>query len=443
MAAKSQSFRHSKKPQWHLRQIILTAILAIMSMPTFGQTYISQSSGMYGTITRSNDAGNKRYHYVKTGPTSGKFLWGLTFGTGNPNFSFCNITGYDIKDFTVFNDTVFFCGNDANGVGFYGWVKPALQWTFHIYRLYTSDTRITNVTRIKAFRSEQYMNILLIGTYHSSDSHQYRSLLHVKNFTTCTLAYGDPNYFEDVALLDDYVVTVSRKKTRQYPHEPRYLRVLNRSQFSLYDPLFDYYSAAMNSQSSLVIESVGDVRLQPVGGNRFVSVYYNDSAYYFDAYTVASDILNLHKYYTVPTGTLPNIGDVAYNQSDNTLAILHNIDTVGTAAFYDCSLFPNISLSGAWTPFIALTIPLTHTKLLSVTKRPSSKFVITGITGNKAVFWNTANTSCQLPQPISLSSVNSVCNRALGAVHKTTMSVHISSFNSIIGNNFTVITKCE
>jgi len=420
-----------------MRQVLLIAASIIMTTPAVGQTYISSNPGNSSVITRSNDVGNKRMHYVKTGPTSGRFLSGLVLGGNNSYFSSRDISGYNINDFTIFNDTVYFCGEDASGVGFYGWVKPSgLTWTYNIYKLYNNSAiTSSDISRIRVFRSGQDLNVLLIGAYHQSSSVAYRSIFHIKNHSTCAVAYSSVEYFEDIALLDDYVVTIERKKTRDYPHEPHYMRVLNRTSFTLYDALFDYYSFWNTG-----IESVGNVRLQATDGNNLVSVYCKDTAYHINAYSVnSSGILYLHKYYTIPTDTLPTIGDVAYNNYDKTMAILHNLDTVGTAMFYDCTSFPNITLLDAKYPTIWYSSLQNEPKLLSVTRKPTSNFVITGVLDDRITFWNTQSVYCGLPRQLSMTSTESSVSTTYGETTKSTLNIHNSSF-ALSGIGFYYIT---
>lgn len=422
-----------------LRQVLLVAALTILSMSAVGQTYTNTST-CYGTITRSDAVSGKRMHYIKTGPTSGKLLLGFIFGGNNPYANCYSITGYNINDFTIFNDTVYFCGEDANGVGFYGWTRASgLNCTFNVYKLYNnSTTTSSDISRIKVFRSGQDLNVLLIGAYHQSSSVAYRSIFHIKNHGTCTVAYSSVEYFEDIALLDDYVVTIERKRTRDYPHEPHYMRVLNRTSFTLYDALFDYYS--FWSQG---IESVGNVKLQATDSNNLVSVYCKDSAYHINAYSVSSTgVLSLHKYYTIPTGILPTIGDVAYNSYDKTLAILLNIDTVGTAMFYDCTSYPTITLTSSKYPKIGSVNPPYETKLLSLTNYLSTGFAVTGYSGNKIVFWNTLGSNCGLQRQLSVTSTESSNSRALGATTRNTLNLHYSSFSKSL-DPYGVTTQCQ
>ncbi|MCR4811190.1 MAG: hypothetical protein K5867_01150, partial [Bacteroidales bacterium] len=195
-----------------------------------------------------------------------------------------------------------------------------------------------------------------------------KSIFHVKNNSTCTLAWGEVEAFDDVEILDNYVVTVERKADRFPNNYGQYMRVLNKTSFSLYDNLFDFYYDWDQRTTT------APVQLQAVGDNRFVSVYPYDTAYYFNAYSVSSGNISLHKYYTVPTGIQPTIGDVAYNSYDKTLAILLNIDTMGTAMFYNCTSYPTITLTTSKYPKIGSANPPYETRLLSLTNYSSSGF---------------------------------------------------------------------
>lgn len=419
-----ESPRHTRRHM--LRAAICRALfplgLLLLAMPAFGQTYVGNASNCIGTITRSNDNGTKRMHYVKDGPTSGCFLSGLTSSGNQTYFGSHTISGYDIKDFTVFNDTLYICGQDADGDGFYGWARPTgVTWTFYMYKLRNSAI---NISKIRVFRSGQDLHVLLVGTYCINMFLSYRSVFHVKNNSICTVAYHVDEYFEDIAVLGNYVVTIARKGARDLLHEPHYLRVLHKNLFTLGDTLFDNYYAWHHGT-----ESVGSVRLQATGADRFVSVFCRDSAYYINAYTVDSNgLLTHHKKYTIPTGTPPTIGDVAYNSTDSMLVILHNIDTVGTAAFYNCTSFPNMTLSNSQYPDISFN---QGPKLLSVTRRPTSNFVISGICQNRFVYWDTR--TCEMRRELFATSSSAGDGRLTWAPTRDTIYMRQRTYASPSG----------
>ena len=408
---------------------IFMVALTIIATPIMGQTY-TKNAHVEETITRSNDDGSKRMHYVKTGTTNGVFL--SSFVANGIFFTSHQISGYKINDFTIFNDTVYFCGEDNNGMGIYGWTSTIndqnFNWTFHVYKIYdNASTFTTDIRRIKVFRSGQDLNVLLIGMYKAGGSSQYGSVMHIKNNSTCTIAYLNSDFFDDVAILDNYVVTIERKGNGRAPYNDAHqMRVLNKNQFSLYDALFDYYHAIGQ------IQSLGRLWLQAANNNnRFFSVYRDNVGFYFNTFSVnGTGSLICNNYFSIATSSMPTIGDVAYNDYDKTLAILYNIDTVGTAAFFNCASFHSIYLSSANYPSIYIlgtTDP--QTKLFSVTKQPSSSdFVITGICHNKLVFWNTIN--CNPSRQLSLTSIDGSLDRYLWAPNRTTIDITHLTFMS-------------
>ena len=430
--------RKTMKNQRHtsrhgLRAAICRALLPLglllLVVPVFGQTYMKANEYSKGVITRSNEAGGKCMNYVKSTNTSGYFMSELVDGNSSCTYNAHPISGYDISDFTIFNDTLYICGEDANGVGFYGWtsVPNALNanWTFHIYKLYdNSSTFINQLLRIRVFRSGTDLNVLLIGMYRQSGANSYSSILHVKNNNVCTLAYLTVECFYDFAILGDYVVTIEEKGGIRN-HNGHYMRVLNKNAFSLYDVLFDY------SYSYGQIQSVGRLWLQAADGNNFVSVYRDEMGYYFNAFSVSGGNLLFHKYYAVATSIMPTIGDVAYNNQNKSLAILHNEDTSGTVSIFNCTSFPNITLSDARYPSINNVGTDPQTKLLSVAKIPgSTEFVIGGVFHDHPVIWKTASEICKVQRQISVTSTNSVIDGSTWVANRTTMTLNQSTYTS-------------
>lgn len=434
--------RNGNRSRITIRQALLVAALVMLSMPVFGQIYTGTSI-CKGSITRSDAVSGDCMHYVKTGSTSGYFMSELV---DDNLFSYGNlhpISGYDINDFVIFNDTVYICGVDENGIGFYGWTDAPstlnANWIFVIYKLYdNADIFITNVNRIKVFRSGNDLNVLLVGTYRQSDSNSYGTIIHAKNNSVCTLAYQYGDSFNDVAILEDYVVTIEEKGDCRYPHNGHQMRVLNKNQFSLYDTLFDYYSDWGQRQS------FGRIRLQATDNNNFVSIYRDEWGYYFNTFSVNIGSIVFYKYYTVATSALPNIGEVAYNSNTKTLAILHNIDTIGTVAFYDCSSFPNITLSSSSYPRIYdQGNQDRQTKLLSVTESPlSAYFVLSGICQNYPIIWKTASQICISQRQLSLTAAEASIERLYWATNRINMAIHqntYTSFHDYCGLNI----KCQ
>lgn len=419
-----------------LDKTIFTVVLTLLLTPTFGQSYYGNAYSEE-TITRSNSVGSNRMHYVKTGPTSGVFLLGLTSG-GNPQyFSSYHISGYNINDFMIFNDTIYICGEDDHGIGFYGWTSGAnTDWTFHIYRLYDNEkTFMTNVSRIRVFRSGQDLNVLLIGLYKLGGNYTYGSILHAKNNSMCTIAYANGDFFNDIAILDGYVVTIEQKGGKADGHQ---MRVLHKVPFSLYDTLFDTYYAWGQ------VQSFGRLWFQATDNNSLVSVYRDGVGYYINTFSVNSGSLVFHNYNSIATSAMPDINDVAYNSYSKTLAILHNIDTVGTASFFDCTLFPNITLSYSSCPRIyGLGWSDPQTRLFSVTRLPlSSNFVVSGICQNRSVFWNTTSQDCQTYRQFSSTPASANIDHFLWATARTTIKMDYQTYKTPL-EQYEVATGCE
>ena len=430
--------RKTMKSQRHTRIHGLRATLCralfplavlLLAVPALGQTYMKNNEYSKGVITRSNEAGGKRMNYVKLTNTSGYFMSEPVDENSSCTYNAHPISGYDISDFTIFNDTLYICGEDANGVGFYGWTSAPntlnANWTFHIYKLYdNSSTFIDQLLRIRVFRSGSDLNVLLIGMYRQSVLNSYSSILHVKNNNACTLAYVTGECFYDFAILGDYVVTIEEKGGIRY-HNGHYMRVLNKNAFSLYDVLFDY------SYSYGQIQSIGRLWLQAADVNNFVSVYRDEMGYYFNAFSVSGGNLLFHKYYAVATSIMPTIGDVAYNNQNKSLAILHNEDTSGTVSIFNCTSFPNIILSDARYPRINNVGTDPQTKLLSVAKIPgSTEFVIGGVFHDHPVIWKTASENCKVQRQISVTSANSVIDGSTWVANRTTMTLNQSTYTS-------------
>ena len=429
--------RSSRRSRWLPHRVIALLGVLFVAVPAIGQTYISTATQCEGTISRRSDTGSRRVHYLKTGPADGFFVAGSSLTIGNNiHYPRYLLNGYNVNDFTFCNDTVYFCGEDTAGIGFYGWISAQnmgieIIWTYHFYRLYDDDdTYVTDVRHIEAFRSGGSLNVLLIGTYNHNGVLSKKSLIHVKDNSACTLAWGSVDAFDEVVVLDDYVVTANRKASRDNGHYAQYMRVLSKTPFTLYDSLFDYYSNWAERTTE------GFVSAQGVGGNRLATAFYSDTAYYVNTFTVDSGILALHNCYTVATSAMPSIGDMAYNGSDSTLVILHNIDTVGTALFFDCSAFPVLSISRSEYPSLSFIGAPT---LLSAAKRSSDSYIVTGIMNGHPFSWNTQ--SCGIQRQNTITGIETGISRALGATQRTTIGIQYNTSNEN-PEYFSVVPQC-
>ena len=407
-----------------LCRALLPLGLLLLAMPAFGQTYFSNANvTCAGTITR-NESGHL-YHYMKTGSTSGVLLTTCTPTSLGLSYSAISISGYNIQDFTIVGDTVYICGEDASGKGFYGWSTLAgfPNATWNIYKIYSSIfSYTTDVKRIRVFRSNGDLHVLLVGRYYNVLSHlNMGSIIHVKNNNQCTIAYSLIEYFDDIAVLDHYVATASRKYSNNT--HPLCMRVLSKNNFSLSNGLFGYYYVWG------VQETLSRIQLQNVGSDRFVSVYNNDTAFYINTYTVSSDYLHLHNYCTINTDSIPIISDIAYNDADKTIEILYNVNNVGFASILDCNLYPYLFLDDyCYYPDFAGLLP-NNAYLTSVAKKSSGEYSVTGINGNKMILWDMPN-GCEMSVQNDMYKRESSISQAWDTVNKTTMTLHQQTLTS-------------
>lgn len=400
-------------------------------MPLFGQTYISGGSDVCLSTISRNPAGNYTVHYMKTGPYSGKILFGFTiFNNTTSSFTALPIVNYNVNDVSVVGNTIFICGEDSLSNGFYGVCKRGNgffpPYYVRIYRLYNSNIdNITSVRRIRVFCDGADTNVLLIGNYLNKEQGFSKSaIVHIKNNSVCTVSYGMEEHFDDVDILDNFVVTVARKGRGGLLHEPHYMRVLKKSAFSLYDSLFNHYYSWSRR------ESTSRILLQKINGDSLVSVYQTDNhGFFFNTYTVSSNgTLQMYNYTKVaPSGNNVKVGDVSYNTSNRTLSIIHNSDTIGFMSCFDCTSFPALNYNNSYTVQFGLPFVSDKDTLLSLAPYLPNGFYATGVKNNKMIFWKTPN-GCSDSVYFDAGTFNSRMGRGLEPTVKTTLGIHQVSF---------------
>ena len=404
-------------------------------MPVFGQTYISTGPDVCLSTISRNPTGSYPVHYMKTGPYSGKIMFNFTNVNGVYSFKTLPITNYNVNDLTVVGNTIFFCGEDSLSTGFYGVCKRGSgvnpPYYIRIYKLYNADVDyITSVQRIRVFCDGADTNVLLIGNYlHKVQNFNKSAIVHIKNNSVCTVSYGSVEHFDDVEVLDDYVVAVARKGGGGLRHEPHYMRVLNKSGISLYDTLFNYYYGWDRR------ESTSRILLQKTNGDSLVSVYHTDNCgYYFNTYAVNSNgILQLYNYTKVdPAGVHIKVSDVSYNSSNRTLSIVHNSDRIGYASHFNCTSFPVVSYSNSYSTEFVTPIVCNKDTLFSVAPMLPNGFYATGIKNNKMLFWKMPN-GCDDIVQFNTGTTNSQINSSLGPTIKTSLGIHQTSFQLTVG----------
>lgn len=408
---------------------LLAAIFYVLCLFAGGaccQTYVFNNNNCTGSITRK--VGGRHYYYMKTGANSGEFF------SHDPSTTILTVNkynGYNVQDFTIVGDTIYICGEDASGKGFYGWTKTTgsffSAWKFNIYKLYDSESvYVTDVKRIRVFKSNSNIHVLLIGRYVDTAGHLNRnSIIHIKNNNQCNVAYSSVEHFDDVAVLDEYVVTIERKTDKNYISDPQYMRVLHKNNFSLSDTLFDYLS------SWVYRRSIDRMFLQSIGSNKLVSVFNEDTAYYMNTYSVVNDTLQFHKCHVIHTDTVPTIQDVSFNDQTNDILVVHGNDTSSIASTYNCIVFPILTWVSSASPSINNTSLSPYTSLSSVTPRSNTDFVVTGANQNRLVVW--WKSGCNLTREHSMTRFSSYMRRSYGRPERVPISIHSTTLSRTTG----------
>ena len=387
---------HNKQSSIHGAIIKLLLVIALMSSQLcYGQdyVYINTSDTCIGTITRY-ERNNQVMHYLKTGDRSGKFLF--LWGGYTSQYKAYPLYGYDVTDFTVVGDTLFFCGNDPDSIGFYGWANIGahpLVCQFNIYSLSSNDKYITDVRRIRVFYNHRFPTILLIGNYIDTENQRnVPAVVHVKDFMDCEVAYCGEESFDDIVVLDNHVVTIARKGYGNPSHAPHLMRVLKKNGFYLGDPLFDtLYTWAQRVSDDYILA-------QYIGLNSFVSVYHQDTTLCLNTYGVNNNgILNIFRYHTMNASINEPIRDVSYNDFDSTLMVIHKYDTMVIASLFKRNVMPHPYFSWLWSSYPDMRHFCTgcNTSLMSTSKISHSKYMVSGAVQDKMVVWKT-DTPCKI-----------------------------------------------
>ncbi|MBQ3580640.1 MAG: hypothetical protein II975_06610 [Bacteroidales bacterium] len=371
------------------------------SLSSFAQNGIYiDTNACIGTITRYKPTGNVPIHYAKIDDRHGKFLFNFQTIQGFPtlyNFKEVHINGYNITDFTVVRDTVYMCGTDTNGRGIYGWMRffSPTSCQLHVYTLQDDSSFVTNLRRIRVFRTWRYLDVILVGDYINGNSQvNISSIIHVRNNSQCKVAYKGGEPIDDVEVLDNYVVTVARKGDTNLASAPHFMRVILRSGFSLNNTTFhNLYNWSRKGAD-------GRILLQHVGGDSLVSVYHSTSIIIpeinINTYSInGSGIMQLHKYYTVP-GSRDRVDDVAFNGNDTSLMILQR----RVVSRFKWSSFPNLSWTESLYPDMSNYGPGGTVRLMSLSKTSSSEYMASGVVNNQFVVWRT-NRDCDITHDYS------------------------------------------
>lgn len=396
----------SKQNMLHAHTMQLTlfpfAVFLMLTISAFAQNgiVIDSSINAIRTITRSRNTGYNLMYYVKTSDTTGKFLFNFQpsqLPPFLPQYTEIPISGYDVTDFIVTHDTVYMCGNEAHGRGFYGWMKlgpSPSSVQLKIYNLYDDTSYIVNPRRIYVFHILNRPMVALIGDYFGpSTLTNTPAVIRIGvNDINYNVAFRLGEHFDDVVVLDNYIVTVARKGYNNPTGASQYMRVVQKSGFNLNNTLFKRcYEISPHSANSRIL-------LQHLGGDNLVSVYQDGAEFYVNSLSVnSSGILQFNQYYIVDT-VVDNIYDVAYNATDSSLMIIHSKQYNSTASRFRCNP-TGISWIESYRPHISGY----RATIMSMARTITTRFMVSGILDNFFMVWNT-NGNCNDPQYISVTS---------------------------------------
>ena len=397
-----------------MKKLTLTLALVLMAFFASAQIYELENS----TFSVSRNSGNGNVVYTQKNDSIGNFVFADILDNNTVFEKRRTIKKFHITDFTYSGDTIYVTGDYNGGKGFYGWAKTTgsnpTRWKFHMHLIQNYiaahrpghyDTIVTayfkNLKRIKVFHDAGVRHILLVGDCYNFGTTHPGCLLDVHSETdSINYAYSLAENIDDVEVLDDYVVTVSRKGFNDTLVEGLYHRVLNKSGFSLSDNLFDNYAYSHD------LNVIGPTRLKKIDNNNYVLLYKSDLAgiYSIVPFSVNNGILQVANRYDISAGTAPAVKDMAYSASSHKLAVLHNNDSTGIVAEFNCANFPTIALSRAYSPLNNNTNTLSPMELQSVDYRPNSGFCISGNQGGYLTIWRTE--VCDITQSLTMESTS-------------------------------------
>ena len=372
--------------------------------------FVDSTANVFNTISRCNSAGNRQIHYVKTSDSTGIFLFQFNLRQSKSpmgTYKKIPISGYNVTDFVVVRDTIYMCGIKTGGRGFYAWMRLGSSPTsvqMKVYHLRDDTSFVTNPRRIQVFNSFSGTNVLLVGDLINPSNQFYiPTIVHVRG-NTCYAAYLPGEYFDDIAVLNNYIVTSSRKGYNNPTNTSQLIRVTPKSILPLHSSLFKkyYHTKTPKTQSRVLLQHTDD--------NNFVTVYHNDYGFYINSLSVGSGGIPLISQYCTVDTTATNIFDVSYNIFDSTLMVIHSQSLHSTVSRFNCSLFPNISWIESYTPDVSVFCSgcMALTKSLC-RNSSSSKFLVSGILDNHFMVWNT-NGSCNLSQNIGTTIIQTGLN---------------------------------
>ena len=267
--------------------------------------------------------GNKQVIYGQDNRWSGFFI--VSEPLSNTIYTKMKIDGFVVRDFVVYNDSVFFTGDDHHDNGFYAYfsLNALLSGTINVtYRyLNSQEEDFFGMCCIKAFTEQGSTNVMLIGD-RKRNGHIKRCLFNVSNDSIISsYIHSDIEHFDDVEIFDDYVVSVARKWDNDRP-SPTMVRFFLRNS----TPTLMYHSFRDTIHFCNNQYAIGRVRIQKYYDTVWGILYKNNSSY------LAISTLKTLPYPVTATNVINSIW-VQYDRS-------HSIDTLLDVGFnpYDSRL---------------------------------------------------------------------------------------------------------
>ena len=319
-------------------------------------------SNHYVQQTITQQWSGKHVIYGQENALSGFFI--IEDPLSTTNYYKLKIDGYVVRDFVVLNDNVFFTGDDHHGDGFYAYfsLNAATSGVVNItYRhLLDNDYQFTGMRCIKAFTQGNETYVVLIGTRVRNGAVQ-QCLFNASNSTTDSYyLYDEIEHFDDVEILDEYIVSAARKGGDD-ELDPVFLRFFDRGSLPQWGPVGDYMYHDKNNLFAL-----GRVRLQKYSGDNcgllFKNKFSECSIFSFEVNPYASSstfvINTTYSYINHSNILIDTLLDVGFNQSDSRLFALCN--KIGGMKLNFVSKFTGhaaLSFNGAYViPFIAQSV---------------------------------------------------------------------------------------
>ena len=274
--------------------------------------------------------GERQVIYDHRGRNSGCFI--LADPQSTTFYHILTLNGFNVTDFVVFHDSVFFTGDNHHDIGFYAYfsLNAMLSGTVDItYRYLSSiDYQFTGMSCIKAFVELGSTNVMLIGN-RKHNGYMERCLFNVSNDSIVSSYLHDDNeYFDDVEILDDYIVSVARKGGDEKP-DPVMMRFFVRN---VTTPPLMYNTFKNHIQHEKNNYALGRVRLQRYSGMDCGVLFKNADwnlailSFVANAYPVSPlnviNTIQVDTAYTLNRMKIDTLIDVGYSALDSRLFAL-------------------------------------------------------------------------------------------------------------------------